>query len=179
MRFLLFIASIFLCGPCSHGGPGDPSNFENTDSTTLNTMRMPTVTSTFESDGIGFEVPNGWAMTDTLDAGGGYYVACERQGDNQSGMISVTRVEDKKIKLAQMMAQRVPKGCLVENAIFKGYKSLVAQFSNEDSGVKMTKTVYVFEACDAKYVFSSIGESQNEVQNQADFQAIIQSWKCR
>ena len=177
MRFIFFIASIFLCGPCST--PCDPPNFEVTDSTSLSTIVQPTVTSTFEANGIGFEVPNGWAMTDTLDAGGGYYVSCEHTGEGESGMISVTRVEDKKIKLAQMMAQRIPKTSLVEKGAFKGYPSLVAQFSNDESGVKMTKTVYVFEACDAKYVFSSIGESQNEAQNQTDFQMIINSWKCR
>jgi hypothetical protein len=179
MRFLLFISSIFLCGPCSTGGPNSRFEREFADSVANSVITPPTVTSIFEANGIGFEVPNGWAMTDTLDAGGGYYVACERTGDNQSGMVSVTRVDDKKIKLEQMMAQRIPKGSLVEKGVFKGYKCLVTQFSNEESSVKMTKTVYVFEACDAKYVFSSIGESQNEAQNQTDVQAIIGSWKCR
>ena len=172
---LFFAIAFSLCGSCSNTEP----QAETQVIVPKTPVVEPTVSSNFEANGIAFEVPNGWAMTDTLDAGGGYYVACERQGAGQSGMIAVTRVDDAKIKLEKMVQQRTPKGTLVEKGVFKGYQAHIARFVNEENGMIMTKTVYAFAACDAKYVFSCLSESQNEAQNEADFQIIMESWKCR
>jgi hypothetical protein len=176
LRFSIFLCLLFAaCG----SDPAPPTIPVATDTVATPIIVPPTVSSSFEANGIGFDVPNGWAMTDTIEAGGGYYVACERIGENQSGMVAITRVDDPKLKLEKIMEQRIPKGTLVEKGFFNGNKGFVAMVTNEDSGVKMTKNLYVFQACDAKYVFSTLSETQNQVQNQADFQAIIQSWKCR
>jgi hypothetical protein len=175
MRLLLLFFGLFFAA-CANDTPEPTATNTDVPPPPDHTIM---VSSSFEANGIAFEVPNGWAMTDTLDAGGGYYVACERQGAGQSGMIAVTRVDDPKIKLEKMIQQRTPKGTPITKGLFKGYDAFMATCINEENGMEMTKTVYAFEACNAKYVFSCLSESQNAQQNQLDFQTIMDSWKCR
>lgn len=49
----------------------------------------------FNKSGVYFKVPDGWKITDEEDFDGkGYYLSCEKNGANSSGLVTVSWVND-------------------------------------------------------------------------------------
>src|ERR1700740_156337 len=49
----------------------------------------------FDAQGITFSYPTDWKITGQEDLGAGYYVSCEKEGSNSSGLVTVTWVNQK------------------------------------------------------------------------------------
>jgi hypothetical protein len=49
----------------------------------------------FDKSGVSFNVPEGWKITEEEDLEGkGYYLSCEKEGANSSGLVTVSWVND-------------------------------------------------------------------------------------
>jgi hypothetical protein len=49
----------------------------------------------FTHSGVSFNIPTGWKITDQEEMEGtGYYLSCEKEGENSSGIVTVTWVND-------------------------------------------------------------------------------------
>jgi hypothetical protein len=49
----------------------------------------------FSNSGVSFNIPAGWKITEQEDIEGkGYYLSCEKDGENSSGLVTITWVND-------------------------------------------------------------------------------------
>lgn len=63
----------------------------------------------FSKHGISFTCPAGWSVTEEEDLGGGYYMSIEKEGYNESGLVTITWVDTENVNLSaeEYMAMNV------------------------------------------------------------------------
>lgn len=55
----------------------------------------PAESGKFDRSGVSFSIPTGWKITEEQDLEGkGYYLSCEKEGANSSGLVTVSWVND-------------------------------------------------------------------------------------
>ena len=113
----------------------------------------------FEKSGISFTCPSGWKITDEENLNdAGYYLSCEKEGLNSSGLLTISWVNDSmaltemlEIHKAEMEKNIVLKHSDLtfgngEDAKFKDYNSKSVNFSTTLLGLKSEGMIYCFYA---------------------------------
>jgi hypothetical protein len=142
-------------------------------------------------DGITFSLPEGWKITDEDDLEGkGYYLSCEKEGANSSGLFAVSwanatldvrptleqYVESLKANLEKAAA--TPKFDPIKAGTYNKGRGLKCTYTMTMAGVKHRGTLYCLNLC-GKTVTVTAQEALEDIEsNKAGFKELEASFKC-
>lgn len=145
----------------------------------------------FSQDGISFNVPADWSITDREDLEGeGYYMSCEKSGSDASGLVTVTWVKDI-IPLEENAATYVnalKEDFTKRNASFRFDPAVKATYSNNQctrinytmklSQLPQHGTINCFHLCGKTVVVIEQEADEDAEKNRAGFREIEKSFTC-
>ncbi|MBU4265646.1 MAG: hypothetical protein L6243_05520 [Candidatus Altiarchaeales archaeon] len=143
------------------------------------------------SSGVTYTCPEGWTITDELDYGGvGHYSACEKDGENSSGVfvLSWFGIEQGLNESLGDMRGTLEEGyggegmdvefSEPEEAVFKGYDALVSDYSLSLEGIDFQGKIIAFNCNEKSVVILSQEAAKDHDEYLADFERIGNSVEC-
>jgi len=146
----------------------------------------------FKMAGIVFSFPDDWSITGQQDLDGeGYYLSCEKDGENSSGLVSVAWVNDTR-ELEATIGEY--KQGLVNSFGEQGFEadfSEIVKTTYRDFGaVKITYTLsifgtdhtgalYTFHACGKTVTVLTQGAVEDAKANANGFNTVWETFKCK
>jgi len=143
------------------------------------------------SSGVTYTCPEGWSITDELDYGGvGHYSACEKDGENSSGVfvLSWFGVEQELSESLGDMRSTIEGGyddegmdievSEPEDAFFNGYEALVSDYSLSLGEIDFQGKIIAFNCNEKSAVILSQEAAKDHDEYLADFERIGNSVEC-
>ena len=141
--------------------------------------------------GVTYTCPQGWSVTDELDYGGvGHYSACEKDGENSSGVfvLSWFGIEQELNESLGDMRDTLKEGyggegmdvefSEPEEAVFKGYDALVSGYAISAEGIRHQGKIIAFNCNEKSVVILSQEAAKDHDEYLADFERIGNSVEC-
>lgn len=141
--------------------------------------------------GVTYTCPEGWSITDELDYGGiGYYSACEKDGENSSGVfvLSWFGIEKELNESLGDMRDTLEEGygeegmgielSEPEEAVFRGYDALVSDYSLSLEGIDFQGKIIAFNCGGKSVVILSQEAVKDHDEYLDDFERIGNSVEC-
>jgi hypothetical protein len=146
----------------------------------------------FDKAGISFTIPAEWKITDEEDLEGqGYYLACEKEGANSSGLVTVTTLNGKKdleetatgyaegLKENFTAKNAPPKMSAAKTASFNGIPCQQIDYSMTLISIPHEGRIYSFY-CGNKTVTVLVQEAvEDKNVNKPGIEKIISSFSCK
>ena len=143
------------------------------------------------SSGVTYTCPEGWSIMDEVDYGGvGYYSACEKDGENSTGVfiLSWLGIEQEPNKSVDDMKDNLGKGYAeegidiefseTEEAVFKGYDALVSGYALSAEGIRHQGRIIAFNCNEKSVVILSQEAAKDHELYLEDFGGIGNSVEC-
>jgi hypothetical protein len=160
----------------------------------LLTAYFPAAAQTFSKQGVSFTLTSDWVVTEEEDVsdGKGYYLAAERSGVDESGLITVTwtNVSSDLIKTAEKILNSIKINLKEQDATrmmfgepetrsFGKYKGIGADYTFTLEGIPHQGTIYTFTQ-GGKTIMLMCQEAVSDAQkNKAGFEKFKNTFTCR
>ncbi len=158
----------------------------------LISCKPPSKEFTYEKEGVSFNCPAGWYISEEEPVEeGGYYLICEKKGWDQSGIITICWFTDSIDQLAWIEAYE---GEMKKNIVFKniginftqpyessyrGSPTLCEDYTCSLLGVEMEGDIHVFYGCNKTFLVSSQQAIEDSLKNKNGFETIEKTFGCK
>jgi hypothetical protein len=153
---------------------------------------VPREETLFNKAGISFTVPDEWKITEEEDLDGqGYYLACEKEGANSSGLVTISTINARNdlAETANQYAEALKKNFTAKNgnpkmsaakaAVFNGIAAKSVDYTLTLSGIAHEGRIYCFY-CGQKTVTVMVQEALEDKElNKAGIEKITSSFACK
>jgi hypothetical protein len=153
---------------------------------------VPRAETPFNKAGISFTVPNEWKITEEEDLDGqGYYLACEKEGANSSGLVTISIINERKDleETANQYAEALktnftakkanPTMSAAKAAVFNGIASKSVDYTLTLLEIPHEGRIYSFY-CGQKTVTVMVQEAVEDKEvNKAGIAKITSSFACK
>jgi len=143
----------------------------------------------FQKSGVRFTVPQGWKITDEESGEGSFYVACEKTGFGQSGLVTVVCFEETRTldAVLDQYAGILSKSTLLKAsklhfektapATYGTYKGLARRYTAKLLGMPHRGTMTAFHAYGLSIVVVEQEAEEDAETNAAGFRALAESFR--
>jgi len=155
-------------------------------------ITLPATAQSFDKQGVSFTVPDGWKITEEEDLNGkGYYLSCEKEGKNASGIVTIRWINDTVSTsnmvdqyingLRQNFAEKNAKRMLFgtpEPAKVSNFNGVSADFSFSLMDIQHRGQIGSFHASGKTFTILMQEATEDIAENKPGFAAIMSSFSC-
>jgi hypothetical protein len=116
----------------------------------------------FDKGGVSFTIPDGWKITEEENIEGkGYYLSCEKEGENSSGLVTVTWVNDSMDleSTAESYGEEIKKNYILKQAD-PSFKPLLLTSFNGMAATKIDYAVTLMNVPHEGHIYSFYGNGK-------------------
>lgn len=147
----------------------------------------------YDQMGITFKIPKGWGITDVQPEKNAIYFSCEKQGDNESGIISFIYlgVDADLNAFLQLCMQNAENSASMSegkdfkwgpdttDAIIGAYTARKVTYTVSYLGLPFSGSIMVYRGCGNMVMLNPQEADEDRKKNKRGFQQILGSIKCR
>lgn len=147
----------------------------------------------YENMGVRFKVPSGWKVGNEQPDKNAIYYNCEKQGDNESGLVSFVIIgnefdlnsflllcmQNAENSAGMNEGKSFAWGSDTTNVKLAEFDAKKVSYSVAYDALRFSGSIYVFKGCGNMIMINTQGADEDKEKNEDGFETILKTVKCK